>query len=96
MFDIVISPNMCGNKNCIGLLPCYFGEIPPRVIQIEDEWNAPIEEIEEAMIGLISHETIEWLIVEEEEQQREVFGDLHDLIGKTELTDYIGNSDGLP
>jgi len=47
-------------------------------------------------MGLISHETIEWLICEEEEKQTEVFGDLHDLIGVKDLRDYIGNFDGLP
>ena len=96
MEDITISPNRCGNRNCIGLGMHLFGHLPPRVIEIEDVWTAPLEDIEQAIVGLISHETVEWLICEEEETQGEVFGDLHDLIGIKDLRDYIGNLDGLP
>lgn len=92
--DVTIEPVYCGNKNCIGLRGYEYGKKPPRTIIIEDVWNLPSQVIENAMVGLISHETIEFLnicLVPEE-----IRGNIHDLIGSgQEIEDYIGNADGL-
>jgi hypothetical protein len=91
--DVTIEPVYCRNKNCIGLRGYEYGKKPPRTIVIEDTWDLSNEVIENAMVGLISHETIEYLVhcLEEEDCV-----DLHELIGSgQEVSDYIGNTDGL-
>ena len=94
---ITIRPVRCGNRNCIGLMPYEYGTTPPRLIVIEDVWDLPQETIEEAMVGLISHETIEWILAKwEAKGEIEEFLDLHDLIGELTFQDYVKNVDGLP
>ena len=93
--DVTISPNFCGNKSCIGLMGFNFVQKPKRLIVIEDEWVEPQEIIEDAIVGLISHETIEFLISEIEFEAGDIW-DIHDLIGKGQTTeDYRGNLDGI-
>ena len=78
-------------------MPYEHGTTPPRLIVIEDVWDLPQETIEEAMVGLISHETIEWILAKwEAEGEIEEFLDLHDLIGELTFQDYVKNVDGLP
>jgi len=78
-------------------MPYEFGTVPKRLIVIEDIWDLPQETIEKIMVGVISHETIEWILAKwEANGEIEEFLDLHDLIGKLSLEDYIGNLDGLP
>ena len=94
---ITVRPIRCGNRNCIGLEGYVYGSYPPKLIVIEDVWDLPQETIEKAMAGLISHETIEWILAKwEAEGAIPFFLDLHDLIGKPSFEDYTRNVDGLP
>ena len=78
---ITVRPIRCGNRNCIGLEGYVYGSYPPKLIVIEDVWDLPQETIEKAMAGLISHETIEWILAKwEAEGAIPFFLDLHDLI----------------
>ena len=92
--DIKIKQVFCGNKNCIGLEGWDYGKKPKRQIIIEDVWDEPVEIIENAMPGLISHETIEHLtycILSKDEE-----ANIHELIGSGQETkDYAKNTDGL-
>lgn len=93
--DITIEPIFCGNKNCIGLKGFNFVVKPQPIIVIEDVWDCPQKIIEKAIVGMISHETIEYLIAETEVEAGDIW-DVHDLIGKGQrVRDYIDNLDGL-
>jgi len=90
--DITVRHVYCGNKNCIGVEATSL-KIPPRLIVIEDVWDVPSSVIEDAFIGLISHETIEWLLVALFPKELLL---LHDLIGSRQIIkDYMGNADGI-
>jgi len=97
--DITIRSNFCGNKSCIGVDHEYvedtrYGriELIPRIV-IEDVWEEPVEVIERAMVGLISHETIEYLLFVIESGSS---SNMHDLIGKEQSTEsYLDNTDGI-
>jgi len=108
--DLTISKNFCGNKSCIGLMPFGFGQKPKRLIIIEDEWVESREIIEDAIIGLISHETIEFLLAQmdyeiiftsrglhkENLNRLALIMDIHQLIGEGQtVKDYCGNHDGI-
>lgn len=91
--DLTIKPIFCGNKNCIGLDWYCYGKIPPRQIIIEDEWELPLDVVEKAIAGLISHETIEFLAIK---LNPTVLENLHDLTGKRQkVSDYAGNTNGI-
>ncbi|HDH44635.1 MAG TPA: hypothetical protein ENG66_04515 [Thermococcus sp.] len=95
---ITIRPVKCGNRNCIGLVSFHYKmRRIPRLIVIEDVWDIPVELLEEAIVGLISHETIEWILATWELQGKVPrFLDLHNLLGQLTIKDYCGNTDGLP
>lgn len=78
-----ISPYKCGNENCIKV---WEGEI-----WIEDSWTLNQSTIQKAIVGLISHETIEWVL-----EKITPLEDIHSLIGSHQkIEDYIGNTDGI-
>ena len=91
--NIIISEVTCGNRNCIGVEP-YCTKPPNPNIIIEDYWDLPQAVIEDSMIGLVSHETIEWLL--SNILFNEDYFSIHDLIGTvSKIEQYIGNYDGL-
>jgi len=92
---------MCGNKNCIGILGSAYGHVPEDTIIIEDLWDTPVkvmyrlsdEETEEAMVGLLSHETVEYLLLK---LHPELLCDLHTILGHgQEVENYVSNADGI-
>ena len=92
--NVVISEIMCGNPNCIGVEP--YGVKPPKPnIIIEDVWDLPQTVIEKAMVGLISHETIEYLLANILFNYPK-FWNLHGLIGSGQsFEEYAKSMDGL-
>lgn len=89
---ITISPVYCGNNNCISAGSYTEGK---NIIVIEDKWTVKQKTIEEAIEGLISHETIEWLLTKISEIKDTIVC-LHDIVGsKQKVRDYVGNTDGI-
>ena len=87
--DLTISTNLCGNPNCIGIGP--FGtEGPKRLITIEGVWTLQQLTIEKAIVGLLSHETIEYLV------WKFVDDNIHQLLGECNTSQYIKAYHGLP
>jgi hypothetical protein len=87
--DLAISPNRCETKNCIG--------VEGSTIVIENVWTLKESVIEEAMVGLLSHETIEYLLMDNKEiNDHKSAISIHDLIGwHQKVKDYVFNTDGL-
>lgn len=93
--NIIISDTKCGNSNCIGVEAYGWKKPPNPNIIIEDTWDIPQELIEEAMVGLISHETIEWLI-HTMFFHSDLNSDIHDLIGNNQtFKEYAKTQNGI-
>jgi hypothetical protein len=90
--DLKIKPIYCGNKNCIGV-DVEDGHLE-RAIAIEDKWTVEQSVIEDAMPGMVSHETVEYL--GSTFLYPEDLFDLHSLLGTMQdVEDYVGNDDGI-
>jgi len=91
--DLSISPVQCGNRNCIGIIGRSYPQIPKAQIVIEDTWDVSESEIEDSIVGQISHETVEYLVIKLEPT---LSADLHAILGEgQESKDYVGNADGI-
>lgn len=91
--DLAISPIQCGNRNCIGVIGKPYPQIPKAQIVIEDTWDVGEDQIENSIVGLISHETVEYLLLKLEPR---LLSDLHAIVGHgQEIQDYMENTDGI-
>jgi hypothetical protein len=87
---ITISTARCGHKNCIGIIRGNDEII------IEDVWTVNEKTLEESMVGLFSHETIEWVYYRLIDDDFDTSVSIHDFLGcKQKFDDYAGNTDGL-
>ncbi len=80
-------------------MPYKYKTCPQPIIVIEDEWDVPQEVIEKAIVGLISHETIEWILAKMEAEGEipdSFLIDIHSLIGTLSIEDYVNEESGLP
>ncbi len=65
------------------------------IIVIEDKWTVKSKAIEDAIEGLISHETVEWLLTNIPEVKKSLTC-IHDIIGiRQKIRDYTRNTDGI-
>src|SRR4030042_2737057 len=91
--DLMISSVRCGNRNCIGVIGRVYPQIPKAQIVIEDVWDFAENIIENSIVGIISHETVEYLL---DKLELRLLPDLHAILGHSqEIKDYIENTDGI-
>jgi len=98
--DVQLKPTYWKQPCGIGLAPFYPSKGPKPLIIIGDKWDISEEIIEQSIVGLLSHETVEFLIFKFQGPSHPVYvqdlPNIHNLIGENQqIVDYVENTNGI-